>query len=358
MGIIQEQHPQRCKLFVQWKQMQMPVLVDAFNVLELQVVPVMLGVDERLGIHYLPRDPHAVQAGFVDRTFDPPRPAADDDPVRRLLAPLGLESREPKQLGAIIERLRSAARSHPHDGRVWFALGVACRMRYDSAERQADDFQQAVDAWQAALDCNPNQYIWRRRIQQYGPRLDKPYPFYDWVPRARRAIRARGEVPVALGVEPSGAEYACPQKRFDAAAGAADPDPQDRITRDEVPLIVAEHAVVPPVVRPGSAVRVHLTLRPNGKASGQWNNEGGPLTVYVRPPAGWRASARRIEVSGRLAAVSDEPRHVEFELHVPKGAAGGRKRVVLYALYHVCEGLDGRCVYRRQDVPVEVVVRP
>lgn len=358
MGIIQEQHPQRCKLFLQWKQMPMPVLVDAFNVLELEVVPVVLGVDAHLGIHSLPRDPHAVQAAFVERTFDPPQPAADDDPVRTLLAPLALESREPKRLGAIIQRLRAAVGQHPDDGRVWFALGVAYRMRYDSPLRQADDFQRAANAWQAALDRNPNQYIWRRRIQQYGPRLDKPYPFYDWVPQARREIRARGEVPVALRVEPGGAEFARPQKRFDAAEAAADPDPQDRITRDDVPLVVVEHAVVPPTVRPGSAVRVHLTLRPNAKARGHWNNEGGPLTVFVRPPVGWRASARRMDVAGGTAAVSDEPRHVEFELHVPKDAAAGRQRVGVYALYYVCEGLDGRCVYRRQDVPVQVVVRP
>jgi hypothetical protein len=39
--------------------------------------------------------------------------------------------------------------------------------------------QKAVQYWTMALDMDSNQYIWRRRIQQYGPRLEKPYSFYD-----------------------------------------------------------------------------------------------------------------------------------------------------------------------------------
>jgi hypothetical protein len=31
VGIIQEQHPDRCRLFMQWKQMDWPILVDALN---------------------------------------------------------------------------------------------------------------------------------------------------------------------------------------------------------------------------------------------------------------------------------------------------------------------------------------
>ena len=70
-------------------------------------------------------------------------------------------------------------------------------MRYDSAHRREGDFQRAVEAWSRALEIDPNNYIFRRRIQQYGPRLSKPYPFYDWVSRARDEITARGETPYA-----------------------------------------------------------------------------------------------------------------------------------------------------------------
>ena len=42
VGIIQEQHPDRCRLFMQWKGMDWPVLVDAENRLGVAVVPVIV----------------------------------------------------------------------------------------------------------------------------------------------------------------------------------------------------------------------------------------------------------------------------------------------------------------------------
>ena len=35
IGIVQEQHPERARLFMQWKQMGWPVMVDALNLLDL-----------------------------------------------------------------------------------------------------------------------------------------------------------------------------------------------------------------------------------------------------------------------------------------------------------------------------------
>ena len=64
----------------------------------------------------------------------------------------------------------------------------------------------AVDFWSMALQEDPNQYIYRRRIQQYGARLGKPYPFYDWVESAQAEIRERGETPVDLTVPLTGAD--------------------------------------------------------------------------------------------------------------------------------------------------------
>jgi hypothetical protein len=56
------------------------------------------------------------------------------------------------------------------------------RARYDSLLRQPGDFRKAVEHWERALALDSNQYTWRRRIQQYGPRLDKLHPYYDWIP--------------------------------------------------------------------------------------------------------------------------------------------------------------------------------
>jgi hypothetical protein len=48
---------------------------------------------------------------------------------------------------------------------------------------------------------------------------------------------------------------------------------------------------------------------------------------------------------------------VEFELHSPPDAEPGRIAIPAYALYYVCEDVDGTCLFRRQDVLLEVQVR-
>ncbi len=47
LGIVQEQHPDRARLFMQWKQMDWPVMVDSLNLLNVSVVPITLLIDER-----------------------------------------------------------------------------------------------------------------------------------------------------------------------------------------------------------------------------------------------------------------------------------------------------------------------
>src|SRR5277367_3947434 len=102
------------------------------------------------------------------------------------------------------------------------------------------DFQAAVNAWGHALELDPNQYIWRRRTEQYGPRLAKPYAFYDWVVQAKAEVSRRGETPVPLTVEPHGSELAGPVRDVLAqAAGPLEPDPNGQIHRDQERLIEA-----------------------------------------------------------------------------------------------------------------------
>ena len=42
VGILQEQHPDRCALFMQWKQMDWPVWLDALNLLQLPAASLYL----------------------------------------------------------------------------------------------------------------------------------------------------------------------------------------------------------------------------------------------------------------------------------------------------------------------------
>ena len=127
-------------------------------------------------------------------------------------------------------------------------------MRQESDLHQAGDFQKAVDLLGQALDLDPNQYIWRRRIQQYGPRLEKPYPFYDWIEQARADIESRNEEPVAIQVQLTGSEIAKPAKEFSVESGkVVSPDPEGRIQRDSAGFIETEVTVVPYRISPGAS---------------------------------------------------------------------------------------------------------
>lgn len=46
LGRIQEQHPDRCRLFAQWKQFDWPILHDPINLLNLGAVSMFAAIDE------------------------------------------------------------------------------------------------------------------------------------------------------------------------------------------------------------------------------------------------------------------------------------------------------------------------
>jgi len=373
MGVIQEQHPDRCRLFMQWKEMGWPIAVDALNILGFDAVPITYLIDEHGVIRFVNPKPPDLET-FLATTYPAPGalPAVPDGPpeIASLVSPDPGTSAEWRdhadalflwgdetRLGEVIDAYTRALASAGDDGPLHFRLGTAYRRRYDSPLRQTADFQRAVDHWSRALAINPNQYIWRRRLQQYGPRLTKPYPFYDWVDRARVDIRDRGEQPVKLVAEPGGAEVAAPEETFDAQVRAGgEPDAEGRVTRDPGRLVRVEATVVPPVVAPGEVARVYLVLRPNAGLQAHWNNEVDPLLVWVTPPDGWAVNRTALTTTPPPEAVSSEPREVQFEVMAPENAEG-RAIVSAYTLYYVCEDVDGVCLYRRQDLSIPLQVR-
>lgn len=376
VGIVQEQHPERAQLFMQWKQLDWPIMVDAQNELGVAVVPITIFIDEH-GIIRNMRPPRRgiadAAASFAGQAFDAPEapvavPAAPDLEAVREATTAGTAAAwraygtaiadwaQPKEAGAAIEAFSSALDLEPDDGPTHFRLGVAFRRRAEGLFAQPGDFQRAVNHWCMALFIDPNQYIWRRRIQQYGPRLDKPYSFYDWVTQARADITARGETPVALPIEPSGAEFAHPEPVFGSGEVVPDaPDLHARIRRDDL-IIMTETTVVPAMAKPGDAVRVHLVFYPNADLHAHWNNEAEPMQVWVHPPEGWRIDRQSHTVPNAATAVSLETRRVEFEVRIPDDAEPARVRLPAYALYNVCEGAGGKCLYRRRDATTEIRV--
>lgn len=377
VGIVQEQHPERARLFMQWKRMTWPILVDPLDLLGVSVVPVTVAIDEHGIVRAIGPRPERIDEEFFEKRYDSPSAgdggAATGPPdLERLRVVSGAGSAADwrtyadalflwgagARLDDVIDAYERAIEKDPADAPARFRLGVALRTRYDSPRRRGNDFQGAVGAWEQALDLDPNNYVWRRRIQQYGPRLEKPYSFYDWVETARREIRARGETPASLTVEPGGAELAQPANALESpAVPAKEPDPRGRIHRDPGAFVNVEATVVPTTVRRGAAARVHLEFRPNVEKKTHWNNEVADLAVWVAPPAGWQVDKRSLNTPRPPQPVSQETRRVEFEVRVPEDAKPGVTTLPAYALYYVCEDVQGACLYRRQDLDIPFQVR-
>jgi tetratricopeptide (TPR) repeat protein len=376
VGVVQEQHADRARLFAHWQRFEWPILHDPLNLLELSGVPLVVGLDEQGVVRGVGLRPDTVVEDFLERAFTTPsdagaatQTALPDVPELRKAAAASRDAERWRSLGdalalwhspqRIDEALEAYARAlelAPHDARTRFRIGVCYRVRFESDRRQPGDLQRALDGWNEALEAEPNQYIWRRRLEQYGPRLAKPYPFYDWVERARAELNARGESPVPLAEEPYGSELASPIEAEPAPAEAPEPDPGARIQPDLLKLIDAEIGVAPARVRPGQAARVHVVLRPSSERHARWNNESLPLRVWVPGVPALSIGPRLLTASSPAEPESDEVRRLDFEVQVPPQAKG-QFELSAYALYHVCEHAGGQCLFLRQELPIVVRLR-
>lgn len=369
VGIVEEQHPDRTRLFMQWKRMDWPVMVDSLDLLGVSGVPITLFLDEEGIIRAIQPKKEELDRFLAEdakgEIDEAPRSNVPDLEALQKLSEQGSQEHlkgyadalflwgDPQRLDPVIGAYADLLEKNPDDGAVEFRLGVAYRHRYDSGSRDPGDFHKAVEHWTRALEIDPNQYIWRRRIQQYGPRLDKPYSFYDWVERAREEILARGETPLPLVVEPGGAELAYPSKSLaESGPNALEPDPESRIRKDQEGLIRVHSVVVPNTSDGELSARVHILFSPNLENKAHWNNEAGDMKV-------WLATPEDIEIDNQLVIlevprdeVSQEIRRAEFELR-SENQLKGNLRVPGYALYYVCEDVTGTCLYRRLDFEIE-----
>lgn len=380
IGVVQEQHPDRARLYTQWRKLSWPILVDSLNLLGLKVVPVPVLVSEAGRVVGLAQgrtvaDARRVLEQFVAAEAEGtrwPEPAepADLDTLRRHTPAdaKGWDLRGAaefvfgdgtRSVDAAAEAFAKARAMAPSVSRFQFRYGVAMRRRADAPAHDPGDGQAAVAAWQRALDLDPAQYIWRRRIQQYGPRLDKPYDFYFWVEQARREITARGETPHTLRAEPRGSELAPPVQ---GAAGTPpsllDPDPQAKLPADTASLIHIEHLVTPARVQPGKRVRIRVTFRPRPTDPPWWNNRAEGLQLAVKTPKGWELEEGTFEFAAPEAEESREVRVLEFEATVPHAATAGTATLPAYACYDVCEDTAGVCIRLRQSFEISVTIDP
>ena len=398
LGIIQEQHAERCRLFAQWKQFDWPIVQDPINKLGLAAVPIVVEVDAKGVTRAVNPSVESVLASLGSQPLNPKSTPRTLKPDMQLLTSTAKredstsawtelgdalvlwDGSRSESLEKAVEAYRRAAKLSPEQAAISFRLGVTHRMLYDiESPRRAtttrtlspissigfpaaaentqsrNHFRMAVDHWGDALGVEPNQYIYRRRIQQYGPRLIKPYPFYNWVEQARADIRARGEVPLKLSVEPSGAEVALPTRELVISdREKKSPDPHGRIHRDTLGIVRSEVVAVPARVRPGQSARIHVSFRLDGDS--HWNNESDPLVFWIDLPQGWKADRQWFSSNQPREPESSEERTLEFEVQLPPSASPGEVTLQAYALYYVCESRRGACLYLRKDVAIRVQI--
>lgn len=378
LGVVVEQHPDRAALFMAYQRLDWPLLWDPFNLLELPAVPITMVLDPAGVIRLMQPKLDAVdeiaeliRSNGWEPVESPHEPESPVPGIDELTPPSGTDPERwsrhamalvlwggPGRIDEAVEASWRAAEGSTH-GSIWFRHGVILRLRHDSPSRRDTDFAQASEAWTNALSIDPGNYIWRRRLQQYGPRLAKPYAFYDWVPVARQAIEERGETPPPLVTEPEGAEFAEPlgDDASSAEVEEAHPDPEGRVPLDDGAISVAV-STVPARVPPGDAVRIHLELAPATGGSFHWNNEAGPGAVWVEAEGRWLVQPRSQAIDVPAEPSSDETRHIEFEVRVPDDVAPGSHSLEAVLAFHVCEDETGVCMYRRRDVSVLIDVQP
>ena len=84
LGVTQEQHADRCRLFAQWQRFDWPILHDPINLLEAPAVPIVVAVDEYGIVRAVRPRPETFATEFLDKTFAdnaPPGPRVRPVPL-------------------------------------------------------------------------------------------------------------------------------------------------------------------------------------------------------------------------------------------------------------------------------------
>ncbi len=368
LGVVQEQHAERAQLYKQWKEFDFTIVQDATTDLNLNVVPIPILIDENGVVRDNRARPEKLQE-FIDRKYElvtqatetsapgstPPLTSPTPTQAAALIASGNelLNFSKPQKVDQAIEAFKKAVELEPGSGKAHFSLGVAYRMRFDSPAVKPDDFQLASQNWSKALAIDPNQYIWRRRIEQYGPAMIKPYPFFEWVEQAIREIADRGDQPVTMNVRLTDAETARPAREFVAdQQAAANPDPEAKVFPDKDGKIQVSPSVVPAIVKKGDPVRVHLQLTAQG---GEFNHEAGPILLWIDEQSGGIPDKRLIEFTAGDEPAASKDRLLDFEFRT--ATDGGEKRTISgFLLCHVCDD-DGVCFYLRRNFSIDIGLR-
>ncbi len=377
IGVAQEQHADRCRLFSQWRGIEWPILHDAMNLTGVKNVPTLVTIDE----YGLVRDTHpdadSIEAEFINKTFKAPKTTPILGPVKltdpRLTRRYAGEARrakewrehgtalilsgKPPQIEEAIDKafVRSLE-TEPGDPDSLFRLGVAHMIRYESPQRRPEDFQSAIDAWRKAHRLRSGCEIFRRRIQQYGPCVDKPFAFYDWVTSARREIVDRGDTPATLQPWPCDIERAKPAKKFtyDKKQRGPSPDEAEKVNKDRDGLVSISFGAVPGTAKKHKRiVQVLVILRPDATRGTEWDDGADPPRLWLEKPKTGRLSELFVEYAKTSDDAPENDRVLTFPVRLSskKGKSMTVRGTVVYSVRQT-DGGSPRSF--RQDIKIKI----
>lgn len=376
LGAMLEHHRDRCRLFAQWKGIEIPVLHDPLNQAGVEKLPLLVGVDEHGVVQVIDPDPGRFTQDFISKKFKP-SPLAIRAPVVNLPNPkytarMAEEARNAKgwrehgdalvlaglspQINEAILTYPQALKVDPQDSLSYFRLGAAYRLRYDSSERQPGDFQAAIDAWQEAVRVAPRNKVFHSNIQRYGVRHEKPASMYRWIKTARRELLARGETPVQLNVEPSPIEFAKRTKKFTSSHNTGPANDVSKQETQDGQRAVDFESVVVRSTRSKSKRRhaqVLLIFRPIGGRS--WYKQGEPMRVWIEPPKYLKVNRRFIEFANSESATSGKERTLNFEVSVAKKMRKKPISIKGHAVFQMMDGEEPKQLRRDFEVKFTLI---
>ncbi len=235
IGVMHEQYQDRAALFSQWKKPSVPILHDPLNISQADRLPTVVCLDEEGFVRMLnPKIGNGAESeefrkfekDFVTHRFaagrfevrtpviEPPNPRAlrrmaDESrslTARRELADALMLGGTPAERDEAMRTYSNVLQTDAKDALAFFRLGVALRMRHDSASSEESDLAQSKKSLGSALSLKPTNVVYRARAVQFANETERPKGMADnaeaWIAEARREISRRGETPAPLSVEP------------------------------------------------------------------------------------------------------------------------------------------------------------
>ncbi len=377
LGVVQEQHRDRPLLFAQWQRIDWPILWDPFNLTGCSELPRVVAIDEHGVVRAVDPTWEQLESEFLDVEFSEPerlpqvhehgvealitRSIRGNDTVTDALSDLlwrGPDDEHVRLLGGV-------ALAAPDVPETAFQLGVAFRLRYDSATPFAQDFGNALAAWGAASRSDPGQVVWRRRVRQYGPSAAGQLPCYAWVLEAQGELLARGSQPVPLQSPLTRAECVPARAQPAPEEVLVEPDPEGQVRLDEGLIdfggafVFGEAPVGEPAADDGSPseataiARLHLTFLARAEEDVRWRNDVTPMVAWIESiPKGWEIERRLLRFPMPDEAMTRERRQVDFDVRMPANAGPGEIRG--YVLVNACIGPKGSAKYLRRPFRLRV----